>query len=72
MRGRAHRAMKARVFSEEAYCYLCGGPGREDDQLEHVIGPSAGGGNERGNFRRAHAECNRAKAARESAAARRR
>ena len=58
--------MKARVFAEETHCYLCGGPGREDDQLEHVIGPSAGGGNERENLRRAHKACNEAKRVREA------
>ena len=58
--------LRGQVLREEAYCYLCGQPGQPDDEVDHVLGVSAGGGNERANLRRAHKRCNQAKRVREA------
>lgn len=50
------------VLSEETHCGLCGGPGLEDDEVDHRVPLSRGGTNERANLRRAHRECNQARA----------
>lgn len=71
LRGGAWMKLRHQVLAEEGYCYLCGGPGQPDDEVDHVLGVSAGGGNERANLRRAHKRCNQAKRVAESGSRRR-
>ena len=49
---------RRRVMAEEQMCGICGGPGRDDDEADHILPRSQGGGSERENLRRAHRECN--------------
>jgi len=63
--GSEHRKLRAQVLLEEAICGICLGPGLDDDVLEHKIPVSRGGLTVRENVRRAHANCNAKKAARE-------
>ena len=56
-------SMRAQVLREERCCGICHQPGLSDDEVDHIKPVADGGGNERENLRRAHAECNRARGA---------
>lgn len=49
------------VLREEHDCGICHRPGRQDDQVDHVVALKDGGTNERSNLQRAHRDCNLAK-----------
>jgi HNH endonuclease len=57
-------ALRPRVLAEETVCWRCGGPGREDDTVGHVIARKIGGQNVRENLHREHRHCNFAAGAR--------
>lgn len=58
---RRHRTARALTLAEEHVCWICGRPGTTDDPLtaDHVVAHSAGGADDRENYRAAHASCNR-------------
>lgn len=59
------REIRKRVLAEEGFCYLCGGLGRDDDEVDHVIALDRGGTNDRSNLRRAHIACHSRKTVKE-------
>lgn len=69
-RGATWQRLVAEVIADEPVCYLCGA--RASETADHVVPLAEGGTNDRSNLRGACRRCNRSKAARESAIARRR
>lgn len=60
--GRAHQAMRTRVFREEPTCAGCGADGQPTDHADHIVPRSQGGTDERENYQRLCASCNARKA----------
>jgi 5-methylcytosine-specific restriction endonuclease McrA len=58
---RHHRTARAETLATEFVCFLCSKPGTPTDPLVagHVIPRSAGGRNERRNYRAVHDSCNK-------------
>ena len=54
--GRRVANARALILRPGAVCWLCGG--RNPTVVDHVVPRRAGGGNEMGNLRPAHAYCN--------------
>ena len=56
------RKIRARVYTEETHCWLCGEFVEEKDRsVDHVVPRSQGGSNRRSNLKLAHRKCNSSK-----------
>lgn len=55
---------RPRVLREEENCGICGGPGQDDDTVDHIVPRAHGGPSARHNLQRAHRECNKRKGGR--------
>ncbi|MBK9497083.1 MAG: HNH endonuclease [Xanthomonadales bacterium] len=71
MRGDAWMVIRRRVLAEEPNCYICGGAGRSDDVIDHVVGLAEHGTDDRSNLHRCCRQCSVKKTSRESGRGRR-
>ena len=63
--GRAHQALRARVFAEEPTCRHCGADGHPSDHADHIVPTRQGGPNTRENLQRLCHACHSRKTLRE-------